>query len=415
MCECAQDKQVSTNGRQNLLIVLCWAVYVAAYFGRYSYNSNINLIMSDYGIDHATAGLVTTFFFFGYGAGQFANGMLCERYNKHILFPLVLSASAVINLAVYLHVPFAAIKFLWLANAVLQSCLWPSIILVVSQYLDEQHLKRALLLLSTTATIGTFVTYLMSTVFVALGQFRLSFLFGTIVMGGIAALWLVLFPRISTLPLQTGNIGKKETAAEKGSRPVNGVWFLVGILCVFAVVHNLVKDGLQTWVPAILKETQGVGDGLAILLSLVLPLLGTFGAMLSLAAEKRVRNLIMLCTGIFALTLPLVFAVTKLMAASVVVTLLLFGVLVLLMHATNNIITGIAPLRMRSRANSGRLAGILNACCYVGSTISSYVLGLIADAAGWNAVMYVFLGVALLAVVVGTVALLIQRQGKQPY
>lgn len=401
----------SSNARQNLLIVLCWAVYVVAYLGRYSYNSNINLIMSDYSVDHAAAGLVTTFFFFGYGAGQFVHGMLCNRYNKYLLFPLALLASGVINIAVYFNIPFVAVKFLWLVNAGLQSCLWPSIILLVSQYLDEKHTKSALVLLSTTAPTGTFIVYLLSTVFVRLGQFRLSFLSAAICMGVVSVLWLLLFPKIRSLPLQMVNTGRSDNVSvEKSKNSAVGIGLLIGTLCIFAVIHNLVKDGLQTWVPSILKETQGVEDSLAILLSLLLPLLGVFGAMLSLAVEKRVHNLTLMCSGMFLVAVPLILLVTKVLGTSTIISLLIFGVLVLLMCAVNNAITGIAPLRLRTDFNSGRLAGILNACCYAGSTISSYLLGLIADVAGWNAVMYVFAGVLLLAVAVGTVVLI---KGKQ--
>lgn len=400
-----------SNSRQNLLIVLCWAVYTVAYLGRYSYNSNINLIMSDYGVDHTSAGLVTTFFFFGYGAGQFINGMLCEKYNKRWLFPLVLLVSSIINLSLYLKVPFVLVKFLWLANAFLQSCLWSSIILMVSRYLDARHLKTALMLLSTPAALGTFLSYLASTLFVQMGHFRLSFLLGTLAMSVLAVLWLVLFPLIGDLPQQTANTTKsaEKEAAEK-TRPAMVVATFVGVLCVFAVIHNFIKDGLQTWVPSILKESQGLSDSLSILLSVLLPLLGIFGTVLSLTVEKRVRNLVLLCSGAFAIAVPLVWLITRVMATSTVVTLLAFGVVVLLMHTINNVVTGIAPLRMRTKTNSGRLAGILNACCYVGSTISSYLLGLLADAYGWDMVMYVFLAAAVVAVIIGVTFILVQRK-----
>lgn len=45
---------------QKTIIWLCWLVYAIAYLGRYSYNANISMIMDDYNISHATAGLVTT-------------------------------------------------------------------------------------------------------------------------------------------------------------------------------------------------------------------------------------------------------------------------------------------------------------------------------------------------------------------
>lgn len=59
------------------------------------------------------------------------------------------------------------------------------------------------------------------------------------------------------------------------------------------------------------------------------------------------------------------------------------------MHAANNFITSFVPLKLRDNFNSGLLAGILNGCGYVGSTISSYGLGAIADKNGWNGVFVV--------------------------
>ena len=84
---------------------MCFLVYSIAYFGRYSYNANITLIIDDYGVTKAQAGLVATFFFFAYGVGQVINGILSSRYNKRILFPTVLLVSSAINLALYFGAP----------------------------------------------------------------------------------------------------------------------------------------------------------------------------------------------------------------------------------------------------------------------------------------------------------------------
>ena len=72
----SKTKRISS---QNTVVVLCWFVYTFAYVGRYSYNANINLVIGDFGITHADAGLVTTFFFFAYGIGQVVNGLLCKK------------------------------------------------------------------------------------------------------------------------------------------------------------------------------------------------------------------------------------------------------------------------------------------------------------------------------------------------
>ncbi|MBR4874042.1 MAG: hypothetical protein IKV00_09420, partial [Clostridia bacterium] len=52
------------------LIWLCWLVYACSYVGKVNYAANINQVMAFYGVDHSTAGLAGTLFFFAYGVGQ---------------------------------------------------------------------------------------------------------------------------------------------------------------------------------------------------------------------------------------------------------------------------------------------------------------------------------------------------------
>lgn len=192
-----------SNTLQNMLIVMCFAIYTVAYMGRYSYNTNINLIMSDYGVDHAGAGLVATFFFFGYGVGQFLNGVLCKKYNKHIIFSVALFVSSLINLCAFFHMPFVFFKYLWLINALLQSCFWPLIILIIGQYLDERHMKKAVALVSAAASVGTLLIYLLNSFFVSINSYRLTFLVASLSMIVVAVMWLIIFPIIKTLPINT--------------------------------------------------------------------------------------------------------------------------------------------------------------------------------------------------------------------
>ena len=64
---------------------------------------------------------------------------------------------------------------------------------------------------------------------------------------------------------------------------------------------------------------------------------------------------------------------------------------------------------MKGKVNSGLIAGILNGFCYVGSTVTSYGLGAIADGSGWQSVFYVLLGAAALAAVVGALYLVFSK------
>ena len=83
-------------------------------------------------------------------------------------------------------------------------------------------------------------------------------------------------------------------------------------------------------------------------------------------------------------------------------TLIGFALVCFLVSSCNSVITSIFPLFMKGKLNSGFIAGILNGCCYVGSTIASYGLGEIADNHGWIAVFWVLFAVCA-AVCVGAV------------
>lgn len=381
----------SENRRQNTIIFLCWAVYAFLYLGRYDYNANINLIMNDYGVSHADAGLVTTFFFFAYGAGQIVHGILCKYYPKKILFPVVLVASAGINLSVFLGIPFGAIKYLWLLNGILQSSIWPSIILVMSQNLDEVHLHRAMLVTGTTTACGTFLTYGTSAGFVWLGDYKIAFLFGAIMLTAVAVVWICLFrPRqISGQTAETTvpDAVPEQPDASARKKVAKTTLLLIVMFCFLSVGCNLIKDGIQTWVPSILTELYNFPDSLSIVLTLVLPLIGSLSVAFAVWLDRKLKNdsVASFCVLFGAATAfaGLVFGTID---VSFIPVLIGFTSVVFFMHSINGQLTVIVPVFFREEVNPGFLAGLLNGVAYFGSTISSYGLGAVADNSGWNTV-----------------------------
>lgn len=392
---------------QNTLIWLCSFVYIIAYLGRYSYNTNINMILETYSTSRAETGLVSTFFFFAYGIGQVVNGILCKRYNKKLLFPLVLFGSATLNLLI-LVLPFSCFKYLWMVNGFLQSCLWSSIIHVLGTNLDADHMEKAMAVTGVTATVGTFMAYGSSSLFVWLGNYRLSFVFAAAAMIAIAIFWLSLF---RDNPIYQRSEAPKEASGK--SSKMGGVMIVVISLALFAVIDNLVKDGVTTWMPTLLSEKYGMADAGSILSTVALPLLGTFGALLSIKLNYLIKDFVALVVTMLAVAATSFSIVLFFEVSSAVIALLCFGLIACMMTGINNVITSIAPLKMRDKIDSGKIAGILNGFCYIGSTISAYGLGLIADHSGWNAALYVLLGACGLGITIGLVYLLITKVKKK--
>ena len=394
--------------KQKMLIFLCFLVYVAGYIGRYTYNSNINLIIEKFSISHADAGLVTTCFFFAYGAGQVIHGLLCKYYPKRYSLSIVLFLSAIINLLFFTDLPFTYMKWLWLLNGFLQASLWPSLMLTLSQNLDESVMKTGIVVMSLSSPIGMVLIYGASAFFAEI-NYKFAFLFAGItltVVGGVIILFIGKVMQKHTTATAKEAQEEKKIASKKGIE--KSILFISIILAIFALLHNFVKDGLQTWVPAILKESYDVSDRLSIILSFVLSALSIFGSMIAVYLNKKIKNYFSLIGLFFAIATVFIALILAFMQTSYwMAVVVCFAMVICTMHSINNVITAMAPLQMRDKVNSGMFAGILNGFCYLGSTISAYGLGAIADNSGWNLVFYLFFGLCLFAALASFVRIII--------
>ncbi len=401
-----------------LPILMCWIAYTSAYIGRFSYASNIISIEKLYGVLHADAGLVSTFFFFAYGAGQIINGIFNKRYNKKYVMAGALIVSSIINFLFFLGVPFELLKYLWLINGIAQSVLWPCLISLLSETLKKEDLPSALVVLSSTVALGTFLAYGASALFTLFGVFQFTFLFGTIAMTIVAVIWVINYNKAFVINVEREVVvsdNQTSTQVKGGGLFTKAILPLLLVLCLCAIIDNLVKDGLNTWVPSILKEKFNLDDSLSIILTLVLPILGFFGGSCNPYLEKKLKSFVPLLGFWFLLTAIFTLIVILFLDISWVVVLLSFGLISLFTHGANGVITGMAPLYMRDKiSNSGMLAGVLNGCCYVGSTISSYGLGIIADNFSWNGVFILLLVVSCVPIVVtGVMTVVKMIKGKK--
>ncbi|MBQ2712892.1 MAG: MFS transporter [Clostridia bacterium] len=401
--------------REKKLIFFCWLIYFTAYLGRYSYNSNINYFMSWYGVNHASAGTVTTFFFFAYGVGQIVHGLLCKHYPRRYVLSGALLVSAICNLSLFFPIPFAIIKYLWMVNGIVQSMLWPTLIYLLGKNLCQQNIKRAVVTMSTTIGGGTLVIYGVSALLSLFDGFRFCFLFSAIALTAVS---VVSFFRYPLLVTDHREDLVEEEEAKQGRLPLKaGFIITVVIMCVFAVVDNLVGEGLRSWVPSILKEKYSLPNGISILLTLCLPVLGFFGTALVVSLRKHFQSVISLCGVLFAFATLCMLAVVALMNTSHwVLTLCCMSLISCMMSGVNNVVTSMMPLTMRDKMNPGLLTGILNGSCYVGSTISSFGLGWIADLFDWNGVFTLLLVACavpfVISIIVSTVGA-VRRRGEK--
>lgn len=372
-----------SNKKSNFLIFLCWAAYTAAYVARLNYNASMVEILSQLSITKASAGSVSSFFFFAYGAGQLVNGLLSKRYNTKRSVSLALFASCLINLGMTFCRGIDTMKILWFFNGVFQSVLWPSLIKTLSDNLADSKLSKAVMVMSTTVASGTFAAYGLAALFSYLGlEWTTIFYVASALVGIVAVLWFTGMGTVQKEKAETEFTEKKE----KGKLSLAPAFIIsLVVILISAITNGFIKDGITTWVPSILKEEFGVSSSLSIIVTLLLPVLSIFGTSLVNALHKKQKDENAL-NGIFYFVSIIftVLIILTLKLKSVPLTLMLFGGIACLMSAVNNVITSVVPLYSRDKIDSGLSAGLLNTFCYIGSTLATSMLGKIADTTGWN-------------------------------
>ncbi len=399
----------------NITIILCWLAYTVAYLGRLNLNAYIEPIRDQLGATKTELGLVSSFFFFSYGAGQLVHGILSKRYNTRYSVSVALIGSAVSNLAMTFCVSAAGMKYVWLFNGFFQAILRSSVVKTLAERLSDEMLPRAIVAMSTPPAVGTFLVYGVSALLSSLGvNYKTVFYIPSLLLVAAGVLWFALTGKTDKTEI------KSETPESAGDKrlSVTPAFALSAFLLAFAAISNgFIKDGVTTWTPSILKENYGLKESLSILVTVILPLIAIAGSGLSTTLHKRLKNTSLLnCIFYFVEAAVLLFVMLSAKSTafkSPVLLIALFGISAMLMSAVNNVITSIIPLYMRDRAHPGLLAGVLDTFCYVGSMLSTGLLGYISDISSWNGVFVCLLIFGASAFVICAVSTLVNKNSSE--
>lgn len=395
-----------TKKHASLLIFGCWLVYTAAYVGRLDYSASMVKIISELGITNDKGGLVYSCFALTYGIGQLVNGLLCKHYNPKFVITGALCASALVNLLMPLSGDYRIMAALWLINGIVQSMLYSLIIRTLSRNVKSGSISLAIYTMSTTVAIGTALAYGISALCVALDIWQVTFFVAAAFLLSAACVWVYIMTQVEKAR-KNGEVEEDDAPAKpaeaKGAKSRFGAIFIATLVFigVTAVANGFIKDGVNNWLPKLLRDEFAVDDSLSIILTLLLPVFSILGSIVARKLYLKLRNHLLI-NGIFygtAFALALgVFLIYPM--RSVPLTMVLFIGLACMMAAINNVITSMFPLDNRDKMDSGLLAGLLDTLCYVGSSTAGTLLGVMSQNLGWESVLITLFALACAASVI---------------
>ncbi len=396
------------NNRESRIIFICWLAYTAAYVGRLNFSASNVAIIEALGATKPDAGLVSSFFFFAYGAGQLVNGILSKRYNSKYMIFGSLTVSAVLNLLMPLCADISVMKYIWLINGMAQSVLWSTLIKTLSDFVSDKKLPSAILAMSTTVAIGTLISYGISAFFVRFGIWQAVFYSASVILLIAAFVWLFLFgPSEKKSP-------EVEAAKTDKVKMSKAVTFALIFAAIAGIANGFIKDGITTWVPSVLYEEFGLSQSFSILLTLFLPMVSTLGATIAKKTHEKISSHATMNMIFYAVSATLCAGILwALKIRSLPAIMLCFIGVACGMAMINNVITSMFALDYRKSLNAGFAAGLLNTFCYIGSTTTTYTLGAVSQSRGWNAVFIIMLAVCIAAAVICSAALIAERKEKK--
>jgi len=391
------------------LIIICAAVYIAAYIGRLSYAASMVGIMEATGASKPDAGLVSTFFYFTYGCGQLVNAFLCKYYKPRQMVAGVLIFSAAANVAAGLVQDVTVIKYIWLLNGAAQSVLWCTLIELISNKVPQEHRRRAIFAMSITVAAGTTTIYSLAALCVAAKRPFLTFFIAAAIVLAAALAWLYVTRVLPQMPT-VRNTAPAAGGEKKSRAPITAAALApFAVYGVLAIGNGFMKDTMVTWVPSLLYDEFGMPSSFSTLITLVLPLLSFFGSTIALALHRKIASYTVMKSILFFGSAAAFAGVYLSYLYRFMAGTILFAVAnAIMMAAVNNIITSMIPLERGSGA--GLFAGVMDAFCYVGSTASGFLPGVIIESLGFGALLG---GLPIFAVSLAAFAVIVTLIGRR--
>lgn len=384
------------------LFILCMITYIVALFGRMSYSSVMADLITVEGFTKSQAGLVGTALFATYGACQIFSGFLGDRHDPKKMIALGVGVSGVLNICMGLVNTLPAMLALWTVNGIFQSFIWSPVARIFGELMPPAYRKGACANSAIAFPLATILMYLAASLLLQFSSWRAVFILSGLAMLLCTAVW---WNRMNYFQHMTAKHGPVESITLNASESAaSGNLFRVLLLSgvIFAIFGSLagglLRDGIQSWVPTFMTERFGLSTALSVALAIALPVVniaGVFGV--KALAARRIRNEMRGAAGFFAACIVCLALLIPASSSSAALSLFLMTAASTCMVGSNTMFMNFMPVHFGTIGKVSSITGVLNCASYVGSAISSYGIGHVAEYFGWNAAILVWLGFSVVA------------------
>lgn len=381
--------KVSARNKQlQRLTFLFAATYMISYMTRINFGAIVAEMETATGLSRSLLSMSLTGSFITYGAGQIVSGVAGDRISPKKLVSIGLLLTVLMNSIIPLCQSPYQMLAVWCVNGFAQSFMWPPIVKLMVALFDADEYKYASVRVQWGSSIGTMAIYLISPMLISLFSWRAVFWFSA--LSGLIG--LLVWNRFITEP---ENIQVREKSTGSGATRRLFTPMMLGVMGAI-IMMGMLRDGITTWMPTYIAETYQLSNIISILTGVVLPIFSIVCFRVTEILYRRKLRNPLLCAGtIFGVgtcsALLLFFLFNGGAAVSVFLSALLTGC----MHGVNFMLISMLPPFFRKYGNTATASGVLNACTYIGSALSTYGIALLSKGIGWNWTILIWFFIAL--------------------
>lgn len=382
-------KPLQTKTQITVLLIL---TYLVSYLTRVNFGAIISELETATGFLRSTLSMAVTGNFIAYGVGQIISGILGNRFSPKKLVSAGLIITTCMNFLIPLCINPTVWGIVWCINGFAQSLMWPPLVRLMTTMFNDEEYKSVSSKVLFGGSVGTIVIYLISPVLIFLFSWKAVFLFSAICGVLMLISWNAMLPEVTYAAKEQT---KTRSSKNGGMRAVFDLMFFT--IMVAIVLQGSLRDGVTTWMPSYIADTYHLSSVVSILTGVFLPLFGMICIQVaSVLYVKRFKNPLQCSMVFFAGAAAMALLLYCFTGRSAIISVVSSALLTGCMHGVHLILICMIPPFFKKNGNVSTVSGVLNACTYVGSAISTYGIALLSEKMGWHGTLLVWFCAALL-------------------
>ena len=367
--------------------LIIWIEYALIYMTKNCFSAAMASIVYEGVLTKTQTGLINAIFFVFYGPLQIVGGMFADRYDPEKLIKIGLVSSGIINLLLFFFHSYAAMLVLWGLNGIAQFAVWPAIVKIITSQLAPGDRKSGAFYIAYASIGGLLLSYLTAAL---ITRWEYNFLVSGIILLVMAILWIAECRSVDHY--MVADRESVEVAQKEDMPQISTGKLLLRSGYIFAIVYfffrTVVDQSVKSFSPTMLTELYpGITPSIGNLLNLLIIGATLLGAILIRKLyPKYVKSEIAGVLLVSLISLPACGILILTGKIEIAVTVVCLCIVSCFLNC-GTVLLNCANIHFSKYGKNATAAGILNAVASIAFIFVNYVMALIADNAGWKAVL----------------------------